>query len=289
MKMIHWFAVMSEEALSRAHSRGKRAEFFTLIELLVVIAIIAILAALLMPALAKARDMGKTAFCLNNQKQLGFAFLSYAGDEKEYIPPLTTSYSATYIKSAFFDAAPEHKPWTIALYPYLGHGTGKKSADLQGGQARVFACPDDAFKRRYDSRPNSYLVNKDDNGTTSGSLAESVRSPMGKKLARIVNPGVYLTLCVNRSFQRCRFPERAEIMSVGYTLPLHTGPTNIHLIDSLIYNNRFLNTGHGGGTTALVLSGSASRIPPVDYGGFWTVPVGKYASYTSGPWNSNVK
>jgi prepilin-type N-terminal cleavage/methylation domain-containing protein len=61
---------------------GARREGFTLIELLVVIAIIAILMAILIPTLNRARELGKRATCLSNLKQLTLAWIMYADDNE---------------------------------------------------------------------------------------------------------------------------------------------------------------------------------------------------------------
>ena len=71
------------------NSGARKQRAFTLIELLVVIAIIAILAGMLLPGLAKAKEAGKRISCVNNLKQLQISLSLYASDHKGFFPPRT--------------------------------------------------------------------------------------------------------------------------------------------------------------------------------------------------------
>ncbi|MDR3706830.1 MAG: DUF1559 domain-containing protein [Capsulimonadaceae bacterium] len=96
-------------------SDAGRQEGFTLIELLVVIAIIAILAAVLFPVFAQAREKARAAACLSNEKQLGLAIVQYVQDYDERLPCGNNSLG---------------EGWSSQIYPYV-----KSLA--------AFACPDD--------------------------------------------------------------------------------------------------------------------------------------------------
>jgi len=84
-----------------------RREGFTLIELLVVIAIIAILAAILFPVFAQAREKARQTSCTSNLKQLGTAMMMYAHDYDE-------SYPSNWY--------PPDGHWANVILPYLGQG-----------------------------------------------------------------------------------------------------------------------------------------------------------------------
>jgi prepilin-type N-terminal cleavage/methylation domain-containing protein len=93
-----WTIIMSKRTGPARHS--EREDGFTLVELLVVIAIIALLMAILLPALGRARELGKRAVCLSQLKQLGTAWYMYCDDNKEKLAVGDVWYSWDYPSSS---------------------------------------------------------------------------------------------------------------------------------------------------------------------------------------------
>ena len=99
-----------------------RNRAFTLIELLVVIAIIAILAAILFPVFAKAREKARQATCASNLKQIGTSMLLYGGDSDDAFP-LAARFETDANQAAAFGGTLTTNPagvvpWTEAVFPY---------------------------------------------------------------------------------------------------------------------------------------------------------------------------
>jgi prepilin-type N-terminal cleavage/methylation domain-containing protein/prepilin-type processing-associated H-X9-DG protein len=111
------FAPMrARNSMGRSVQR-KRTKGFTLIELLVVIAIIAILAAILFPVFARARENARRASCQSNLKQIGLGLLQYAQDYDEQFA--STQYGPTNVNEHWYSDNSNVYKWMDAIYPYV--------------------------------------------------------------------------------------------------------------------------------------------------------------------------
>ncbi len=104
---------------------------FTLIELLVVIAIIAILAAILFPVFARARENARRASCMSNVRQLGLGFMQYTQDYDERYPKFISATPLAGDVEALWPAGDLYwSNWILRIYPYVNN-------------YQVFNCPSD--------------------------------------------------------------------------------------------------------------------------------------------------
>ncbi len=138
---------------------ARRSTGFTLIELLVVIAIIAILSALLLPALNRAKEMANRTVCMNNLRQNYVALMSYAGDNDEYVPVMVSDLY--HYLGTMNDAG-----GTVETYTYPGgspsfvfHGRGFRALyPSYLPNRRAWLCP--SYKNnesRYNAVPDAYF------------------------------------------------------------------------------------------------------------------------------------
>ena len=110
----------------------KNSRYFTLIELLIVIAIIAILAAMLLPALNKARMRAQISQCQANVKQIMTGILTYTTDSNDYLPLSIQAFDGDRKKAIY---------WLSEIYPYVGGGQYAIPVPDDFTLTKVFNCP----------------------------------------------------------------------------------------------------------------------------------------------------
>ena len=185
----------------RSHVNVNR-DLFTLIELLVVIAIIAILAAILLPALNSARMRGQSASCVSQQKQIGSAVLNYINDYDDWIPYGQEIANASHGWKGVATAV--SPAWFVRLAPYVGLPV-KSGSELDGAGRKpgtIFDCPqNDGFdyKDVTYGRYISYAMDYYWFGEQAPSSANGVRSG---KIQQVILPSKkFFTVDVRKDIQ----------------------------------------------------------------------------------------
>jgi prepilin-type N-terminal cleavage/methylation domain-containing protein len=170
----------------RGVHRSARTSGFTLIELLVVIAIIAILAALLLPALAKAKDKANRTVCTNNMKQFGVTINMYGTDNRDYLAFPNWGYGSD---GWLYPGGNPPDPTVAPYYP-----NNVQQAYVKGlwwqylKNMGSYVCPTDRKSKYYPQRTDklsSYIMN----GAVCeyGRLPVSAGSPTSVKITQVWN------------------------------------------------------------------------------------------------------
>jgi len=170
---------------------------FTLIELLVVIAIIAVLAALLMPALERARNSAREVVCVSQVHQFSTAFFAYGQDWEEFIP--NGGHTSGYIHlMAMFD-------WTYEVMPYLGYvgSLQEARAEYIYPSVGIYQCPTNDCRCNpswWDGPTASYGFNYQ--GGSLGYYTPPGTGPVYIKFSKLSHPYGYVIMGDNNHSSR---------------------------------------------------------------------------------------
>lgn len=162
-----------------AATSTRERDAFTLVELLVVIGIVAVLIALLMPALRKAREQARTALCASNQRQICMAVLSYAQDNRGVLPLIQDPMWLRHQPSqAVFQPAYGLLDWqTGTLWPYVARDAATRR--------RLFACPSDPEPRVVTDPSRGAVVPRNFSYSLNASLGAVYGGHYGVPLAQV--------------------------------------------------------------------------------------------------------
>jgi prepilin-type N-terminal cleavage/methylation domain-containing protein len=211
---------------------------FTLIELLVVIAIIAILAALLLPALAKAKEKANQTSCISNLKQIGIALALYIDDNEGFFP-IAKSVTATG----------DDLNWTKTLGPYLPRQGPNETSKAH----KVFVCPSTRYGNlTKDTLSRTYTAT----GTMQGLTSKSTDADLPRKATPMLTPTETLLVAEARSIDE-RIPTPWCQSNVKWKMSTGLG-AEMDLAQADPKQRVFLDFRHGSGATMEVLHGDLS-------------------------------
>jgi prepilin-type N-terminal cleavage/methylation domain-containing protein/prepilin-type processing-associated H-X9-DG protein len=206
----------SPARLTGCHVRRNNATGFTLIELLVVIAIIAILAAILFPVFARARENARRSSCQSNLKQIGLGIMQYTQDYDEQMMPAEPAIPL---------GSSNNTAWPILVQPYI------KSTQL-------FKCPSNQnsgnIRFTNETIPRSYQINAGDEGSATNGPGgpRPVRHQNSVGISALDSPSTTILVVEQKSGNNSMMQNSNDLgNNAGYGLLGHLGTSNFLYAD----------------------------------------------------------